>query len=295
MSRGLCAALRLDAYRHWIGAQAGAASESWERAAAHARNANAEHERIEILAWIASSLLFGPTDVTEAIRRTEAIVAEVEANPAAGAGVLQSLAGLHAMQGRFDEARELLATSGATFADLGLTLSTAVSHDASTVEMLAGDPVGAERILRDGYAALEEMGDRALLSTTAAFLGQALLAQDRYEEAAGLAELSAELTASDDLVTQVLWRGVRARCLAVGGDLDEAERLARQAVALAERTDFVNQRADALVDLGIVLGRAGRARDAQAAFAEAVRLYEHKGNVVSAERVRSELVMSAPL
>jgi predicted ATPase len=226
---GLCAALRLDAYRHWIEAQAGAAAESWERAAAHARNAKAEHERIEILAWIASSLFFGPTNVTDAIRRTEAIVAEVEANPAASAGVLQSLAGLHAMQGRFEEARELLATSEATFAELGLTLSTAVSHDASTVEMLAGDPVAAERILREGYAALEEMGDRALLSTTAAFLGQALVAQDRYEEAAGLAELSAELTAGDDVITQVLWRGVRARCLAVGGRLDEAEPLAREA------------------------------------------------------------------
>ena len=293
--RGLCAALRLDAYRHWIGAQAGAATESWEQAAAHARNANAEHERIEILAWIASSLVFGPTNVTDAIRRTEAIVAEVETNPAASAGVLQSLAGLHAMQGRFDEARELLATSEATFEELGLTLSTAVSHDASTVEMLAGDPVAAERILRQGYAALEEMGDTALLSTTAAFLGQALLAQDRCKEADGLAELSAELTAGDDLVTQVLWRGVRARCLAVDGRLDEAERLAREAVTLAETTDFVNQRADALVDLGIVLGRLGRGEDAQATFGEAIRLYEHKGNVVAAGRVRSDLVMPAPL
>ena len=39
------------------------------------------------------------------------------------------------------------------------------------------------------------MGDRALLSTTAAFLGQALLAQDRVDEADSLAELSAELAA----------------------------------------------------------------------------------------------------
>ena len=79
------------------------------------------------------------------------------------------------------------------------------------------------------------------------------------------------------------------------GGLDEAERLAREAVTLAETTDFVNQRADALVDLGIVLRPAGRGMDAQAAFAEAIRLYEHKGNAVAAERVRSELVMSAPL
>ena len=161
--------------------------------------------------------------------------------------------------------------------------------------MLAGDPVAAERILRRGYAVLEEMGDTALLSTTAAFLGQALIAQDRHKEAEGLAEISAELAAGDDLITQVLWRGVRARCLAVDGRLDEAERLAREAVTLAETTDFVNQRADALVDLGIVLGRLSRAEDAQATFGEAIRLYEQKGNIVAADRVRSDLVMSASL
>ena len=293
--RGLCAAQRLDAWRHWIGAQADAAAAAWERAATHARNAGAEHERIEILGWIASSLFFGPTNVADGIKRCEAILAEVEANPAASAEVLQPIAGLHAMQGRFDEARELLSTSDAAFEELGLTLSSAVSHHAAMVDLLAGDPVAAERSLRRGYAALEEMGERALLSTTAAFLGQALLAQDRYEEAEALAELSAELAAQDDLVTQVVWRGVRARCLARRDQLDDAEGLAREAVALAEATDLLNHRADAFVDLGIVLGTLGRGEEAQTTFAEAVRLYELKGNVVAAARVRSDLVMSARL
>ena len=58
--RGLCAAQRLEAWCHWIGAQADAAARAWERAAAHARNANAEYERVEILGWIASSLAPGP-------------------------------------------------------------------------------------------------------------------------------------------------------------------------------------------------------------------------------------------
>jgi Flp pilus assembly protein TadD len=66
-------------------------------------------------------------------------------------------------------------------------------------------------------------------------------------------------------------------------------------VNLAETTDFVNQRADALVDLGIVLGRLGRGEDAQSTFGEAIRLYEHKGNVVAAGRVRSDLVTPAAL
>lgn len=292
---GLCGALRLDAWRHWIEAQADAAAAAWEQAAAHARNAGAEHERIEILGWIASSLFFGPTNVADGIRRCEAILAEVETNQAATADVLQPLAGLHAMQGRFDEARELLATSDAAFEELGLTLNSAVSHHAAMVELLAGDPVAAERSLRRGYAALEEMGDRALLSTTAAFLGQALLAQGREQEAESLAELSSELAAGDDLITQVLWRGVRVRSLAGRGRLEEAERLAQQAATLAEKTDFVNHRADALVDLGIVLRQLRRADDAQAVFAEALRLYEQKGNAVAAARVRADLAMPAPL
>jgi tetratricopeptide (TPR) repeat protein len=294
---GLCGALRLDAWRRWIEGQADAAAAAWDQAAAHARNAGAEHERVEILGWIASSLFFGPTHADQGIVRCEGIRAEVEVegNLPALADVLRPLAGLHAMQGRFKEARELLATSDAAFGELGLTLNSAVSHHAAMVELLAGDAVAAERCLRKGYATLEEMGDRSLLSTTAAFLGQALLVQDRVEEAERLAELSAELAAEDDLITQVLWRGVRARSLAVRGRLEEAERLAGEAVTLAGRTDFVNHRADVQVDLGIVLRRLGRAYDAQAVFGQALRLYEQKGNVVAAARVRADLVMPAPL
>ena len=60
---GLCVALRLRAWLHWIEAHAGAASEAWEQAAEHARRAGADNERIEILGWIASSLCWGPTPV----------------------------------------------------------------------------------------------------------------------------------------------------------------------------------------------------------------------------------------
>ena len=293
--QGLCGALRLEAWRHWIDAQVDAAAAAWEEAATHARNAGVEYERIEILGWIASSLFLGPTHVTDGIRRCEAILAEVESNLAATADVLRPLAGLHAMQGRFDEARELLARSDTAFEELGLTLSSAVSHHAAEVELLAGDPVAAERSLRRGYAALDEMGDRALLSTTAALLGQPLLAQGRVQEAESLAELSAELAAGDDLVTQVLWRGVRARSLVGRGQAEEAERLAREAVGLAERTDLVNHRGNALTDLAMVLRQVRREDDARGAFGEALRLYEQKGNAVGAERVQSHLATAAQL
>jgi predicted ATPase/class 3 adenylate cyclase/DNA-binding winged helix-turn-helix (wHTH) protein len=287
---GLCDALRLRAWSHWIEGRTELAASAWEDAAGHAREAGAEHERVEILGWIASSLFFGPTDVSEGIRRCDAIRAEVETNPAALAELLQPLAGLHAMQGDFEAARELLASSDAAFRELGLTLNSAVSHHAAMVELLAGDAAAAEHSLRRGYATLEAMGDTALLSTTAAFLGQALLAQGRPSEAEELADVSARLAARDDLITHVLWRGVRARCLVERGGGEDAEGLAREAVALAEQTDLLSHKGDALVDLGIVLRTLRRPREAQAAFDEAVRLYERKGNVVATERTRADLV-----
>jgi predicted ATPase/class 3 adenylate cyclase len=291
--QGLCSALRLRAWHYWIEARAEAAESAWEEAAEHARRGGLEHERVDILGWIASSQLFGPRPAPAAIERCEAIRSEVGDNLLAVATILEPLAGLHAMEGRFDEARSLLATSDAAFEELGLSLNSAVSHHTAMVELLAGDPVAAERCLRKGFDALEGMGDRALLSTTAAFLGQALLAQDREDEAERYADLSAELTAEDDVLTRALWRGVKASLLARRGGLPEAERMARQAVALADRTDFLNHRAEALVVLGTVLGAQAREEDARAALAAALDLYERKGNLVTAGQVRAALAPSA--
>jgi tetratricopeptide (TPR) repeat protein len=193
------------------------------------------------------------------------------------------------MAGRFDRARELQATSDGAFEEFGLTLSFFVSHTVAIVELLAGDPVAAERSLRRAYGTFEEMGYREELSGTAAVLAQALLAQRRDEEAELFAERSEKLAAADEVIAQVFWRGVRARCLAGRGLVEEAEVLAREAVALAERTDFVNDRADAMFDLATVLRQAGRLEDAQAYFSDALKLYEQKGNVVAAGRTQAEV------
>jgi tetratricopeptide (TPR) repeat protein len=233
--------------------------------------------------------------VGAAIERCEAIRAEVEGNLVATADVLQPLAGLHAMEGRFEEARRLLAESAAAFEELGRSLSTAVSHHAAEVEMLAGDPAAAEGWLRKGYAALEEMGDRALLSTTAAYLGQVLAVQGRDEEADRFAELSADLTGDDDVVTQTIVHGVRATILAQRGALADAERLAREAVSLADQTDFLNDQAESRLVLAAVLSKSDRPEEAKAAREDALALYEQKGNLVAADQVRRDLVPHAPV
>ncbi|MDX6561093.1 MAG: hypothetical protein QOD65_907, partial [Gaiellales bacterium] len=287
--RGLCSARRLEAWLHWNGARAAAATEAWEQAAAHASDVGDEHARAEILTWIASSLWLGPTPVVEGIPRCEGILREVSGHLEAEALTLRHLGSLHAMNGRFDLGRSLLAASNAAFEDLGLTLNAATSHNEAVVELSAGDPAAAEASLRAGFDALAQMGEKAFLSTTAAFLARAVFAQGRIEEADELAQLSAALTAPGDLLTQVLWRGVNARILATRGRLDEAEAFAREAVSLAGRTDFLVQHGDALVDLALILRDAGRPVEAASAAAQGLHLHEQKGNVVTAGRIKADL------
>ncbi|MGY1763347.1 ATP-binding protein [Geodermatophilus sp. SYSU D00779] len=286
---GLCRARRLEAWLHWNEARAEAAAAAWERAAAHAHEAGARHVRDEILTWVASSLWFGPTPADEGVRRCEAMREEVRESPESEAAILRHLAGLHAMLGRFDLARRLLATSNAAYADLGLTLNAATSQNEAVIELLAGNPAAAEESLRTGCRALEEMGERMFLPTTAAFLARAIFEQGRDAEAEDLADLSARLAGPTDLLSQVLWRGVRARVLTRRAELQEAEELAREAVTIAGATDFLNHRADALLDLSHVLEASRRGDGAVTAASEALRLYEVKGNVIAAAATRRRL------
>jgi tetratricopeptide (TPR) repeat protein len=77
--------------------------------------------------------------------------------------------------------------------------------------------------------------------------------------------------------------------LARRGELAEAERLAREAVAMGEETDMIDTQADAYADLAEVLSLAGRSEEAIEAFDQALGRYERKGNVVMAERMRERL------
>jgi tetratricopeptide (TPR) repeat protein len=89
-------------------------------------------------------------------------------------------------------------------------------------------------------------------------------------------------------------RGALAKVLARRGELGEAERLARDAVRLAEAADWLSLHADALVDLATVLRLAGRADAAVEAVRAAVGLYRRKGNQTSAAHARATLADRAP-
>jgi class 3 adenylate cyclase/tetratricopeptide (TPR) repeat protein len=286
---GMCRAWGLKASIAWIHGQGARADEAWQKAAEHAAHAGETRELFEILDWRATAAVVGPTPVDEAIELCLDIRGKVAGSPVAVAETVHPLATLYAMRGEFDVARELLQEGNAILQELGGIYSAAISHHESFVEMLAGRPdVAAER-LRRAYARLEEMGGRDLLATTAAMLAQALLAQDRPEEALHFCEVSRKAAAPEDLWSQVDGAGAYAKILARRGGEGEAETLAREAVELAASTDFLTLRGAAFLDLAEVLEVGGQAAGAVDALSAGLELYEQKGDLVSAKRARARL------
>jgi class 3 adenylate cyclase/tetratricopeptide (TPR) repeat protein len=288
--RGLAKAWRRIADAHWMMNQWAEHEQALDRALAHAKRAGDAREAAVALMRMPMAIYYGSTPVPEAIQRAGAILDRAAEAPIVQSTCLVCLAGLHAMSGRFENARDLLARGSAISKELGFRVWLAgFSLLSSEIEMLAEDPTAAERELRSGYGALEEMGERELLSMVAAELARAIYAQGRFEEAERFTDASEELAATADMASQISWRAVRAKILARRNEFAAAEELARGALALAEQTDGLNSQGRALMDLAEVLELAGRAGEAQPVVEQALHLFERKGNAVSARKARAVL------
>jgi len=291
---GLDRLWRLRALVHWIEGRSASADRAWERAAEHAQMAGDERGWSETLSWLASSAHAGMMHVDAAIERCERIRSQLGEHRRAQALVLDHLAAIHAMRGDFAVARELVAESKAIMEELGTSVHTAVCHGEALVAMASGDERGAEAVLRAGYERLSEMGEKALLSDTVAMLARVLYEQGHTDEAWGLSREAEDAGAQDDLSAQIAWRTVRARLLARRGEIREAKRMSGAAVALAIRTDWLTDHADALIAHAEVLGLAGETEEAARTIHTAIALYERKGNTVGMRRAQSMIAAQVP-
>ena len=270
-------------------AQNDAAVEAYDRAASYAEQAGLGPK---LLGERATCRFYGTTHASALLAWLD------EQGPQLGLSVIRSQ--VLAMLGRFDEARAILAESRARLAESGawMELAYTTAMPALEVELLAGDPAAAAELGSEGCRQLEELGERSVLSTAAGELAQALYALDRLDEADLWAGRAATFGSSDDVVTQMLSRQVQAKVLARRGEPQQAERFAREAIALAEGTDQPSQQGDAYADLGEVLALAGRAGEATTALQQARACYERKGNLASTQRTQkrlAELEKAAPL
>jgi len=251
----------------------GDATTAFERALAHAEASGDEQERARSADALCTALLYGPARVADAVERAEAILASAGSNAVLRSHVSTSLAGLVAMQGDFDRARELYTEAGAVYEKLGLRLPwigwTVV---AAAVELLAGDAAAAVKVLRDGYEVLAAGGHESLRAYQAGVLAFVLATEGEAAAAQRFVVACAPGLIAGAHDTAARLRAAQA--LLVDHRLD-GERLAREAVELSERTDDLNLQAAMHLTLARISGDADEATEAR-------RLYERKGNVAAA-------------
>jgi DNA-binding SARP family transcriptional activator/tetratricopeptide (TPR) repeat protein len=244
---------------------------------------------------LAAFLYYGPAPVPEAIDRCRRLLASTSRG--GEAATFTFLGGLEAMGGQFEAARQLVAKARRLYEALGQTSAAEANCGtvAARIEVLDGEHVAAEDILRKSCAALEHMGNRAYLATRAAELADVLYARGRDDEAEEWVSRAIELAASDDITTQLFWRCVRGKLLARRGMDGEGESLVREAIHLADATDALNYQARAHLDLAQVLGIAGRVVEASAAAEASIELFDRKGNAAASQLARTVLEEHAPL
>ena len=288
-SAALARAWRLVGILHGTVGRYGAAENAVFESIRHARLAGDRRQETRNLPIYAACVLYGPSPVPEAIRHCEQLVEQASGDQRGQSLVRLALAQLYAMEGNFPHARELYRQSKIILQDLGEKVqSSSTSIDSARVEMLAEDPIAAESELRRDYEALDAMGERYFLATAAGLLAHTLYLQGRYEEADQFSRVSSE-SDEDDVESQSLWRRARAKVLARQSRFEEAEALAQEALSMIEQTDSPVLQANTLMDLAEVLRLAGRQDEATSLMQSALFLYERKGNLVSAGRVRSAL------
>ena len=289
---GLARALGLAGQlRFWAGDSASAIGDL-ERAAAHARTAGDRQQESQSLGYIVIASVHGSTPVDQALEVCRQARAHVDGDRRLEVASLRGEANVQAMAGRIEEARVAIAAALALAKEVGLSVMAAgVEGDVGRVEAFAGDPVAAERLARPGLDALERIGNQGHWVTAAITVAEALYAQDRLDEAEAVVDQVHAWSMEDDSDPQIGWRRIKAKILARRGELGDAERLGREAVAIASQTDYLENRALACADLADVLGLAGRADEARAELQEALALAERKGIVPLAARIRSRLAV----
>jgi tetratricopeptide (TPR) repeat protein len=155
--------------------------------------------------------------------------------------------------------------------------------------VMVGRPGEAVEPAQRGLERLLAMGETAYAPTSAYILADALYQEGRNAEAEEFAVIARDTAAPGDYDGQQGWRMALSKVLARRGQIEEGERLAREAIEILEPTDTVNARGEARISLAEVLWAAGRLDEATEAARSAKAEFDRKGNVVMAGRVESFL------
>jgi tetratricopeptide (TPR) repeat protein len=181
-------------------------------------------------------------------------------------------------QGAFEEARQRVASAARALEEVGdRFLLTETDAALGTIDLLSGNTASAVQHYRASYERKIALGDRGYASTTAVSLCNALLANGDLDEAWRYATIARETSASDDIASQAGGRAVQARVLSARGQHGQAQAVGREAAAIMAPTDYLLVHGEVLVHLAHVLRESGKGEEALASARQALALYEQKG------------------
>src|SRR5919202_3653820 len=228
------------------------------------------------------SLLIGPRSADDAIRMMDEVAEWRSPGSQDGARAV-----LLAMLGRFDEAWPLAEARSSHLHEVTGDISRDAYEDLALIATIEGDRERACRYVAEAIKPIAHVAIPAALAKSR--LARDLCYLGRFDEAERLLE-EAQAVLPPGSGVRVMADAAEALLLAHRGELQHAEALARTAVATAEtKTDNVWWQALTHEDLATVLERAGRIDEAREALERSLALWERKGCLPRARRVRGQI------
>jgi tetratricopeptide (TPR) repeat protein len=228
------------------------------------------------------ALIFGPRPVADAMRMIDELAVwrppGSEDHPRAA---------LLAMLGRFDEAWPLAQARSSHLREVTGNNSRDAHIYLAWIATIEGD---RERTVQYAAEELELIAHYAVAAaTTKSRLARELCYLGRFDEAERLLE-EARAVPPPGSGVRVMAAAAEALLLSHRGQLEQAETLARLAVTTAEtRTENVGWQASTHEDLATVLERAGRIDEAREELERALTIWDRKGCLPCADRIRAEI------
>lgn len=239
---------------------------------------------------IMNGALWGPMPVAEFLSLADELIATTGSRT-----TMSYVVGLrafgHAMAGNAAQARADIQTMLRVRRELA-DPTLAWSFNATPVEQVLGDLDAAEEFGRATVAVLEKTGETGQRSTIFGFRARIAFDRGRPDsEVIAFAEECRRFASADDTVSQLQWRAALSLVEARAGRTDEAKRLIDEASLILEanESDFIYELGLTAQDRGYIHSVAGELDEARQWYQRALELFESKGDVMDAARVRQWL------
>ena len=232
--------------------------------------------------WLEWSLIIGPRPAGDAMRMMDEVA---DRRPPGSQDAPRAV--LLAMLGRLDEAWPLAEAQSNHLREVTGNTSRDAYGYLALIATIEGD---RERAVQYGAEEMKLIAHIAIPAATAkGRIARDLCYLARFDEAERLLD-EARAVPPPGSGVRVVATAAEALLLAHRGQLEQAEALARTAVATAQsRTDNVWWQASTHEDLATVLQRAGRIDEAREALERSLAIWERKGCLPCAERVREHI------